>query len=461
MDVSDQTRQVSLDFPYSQLPQVDFFLYPPVAPVTPDEKRSLAAKLALDKPMPGDGVFTIFVSIPYCRSRCHSCHFFKGLLPPRADRHALLDDYLDCLEAQVQKYAGTVRLSTARCEVVYVGGGTGSLLAPDQVCRLIGLISGSFAVASRSEITLEGNPLDFSREYLSQVKGSGITRLSIGVQSFQDAVLWAVGSSHNGNAAHDAVRNALAVGFETINVDLLYKLPGQTIAEWQQDLQTAVDYSPNSITVYAYVIHPGSAAERLIARERMEQPIDLDTEQAWYLWTLEFLEQHGYLETMKGYFARPGHEKRYGTLNYKSCCEYIGLGAGAYSFVNGYQFSTCDEAEVYKEQVRSGLFPVADLLSVQASKQTMMERFAIMNFFFSSLNRQEFGGRFGADPLAVFPQTFQKLGRHGLVVIDDGEIRLTDLGKKWRECILYEFYADAFKSNRVDERQRQAAQAAE
>ena len=91
----------------------------------------------------------------------------------------------------------------------------------------------------------------------------------------------------------------------------------------------------------------------------------------------------------------------------------------------------------------------------------MMERFAIMNFFFSSLNRQEFGGRFGADPLAVFPQTFQKLGRHGLVVIDDGEIRLTDLGKKWRECILYEFYADAFKSNRVDERQRQAAQAAE
>lgn len=461
MHKSDQTQQDSLDFPYSQLPQVDFFLYPPVAPVTPDEKRSLAGELALDQPISRDGIFTIYVSIPYCRSRCHSCHFFKGLLPPRADRHALLDDYLDCLEVQIQKYAGTVRLSTARCEVVYFGGGTASLLAPDQVDRLIGLIAGSFAVAPLSEITLEGNPVDFSREYSRQVKGSGVTRLSIGVQSFQDAVLRAVGSSHNSNAAHDAVRNALAAGFETINVDLLYKLPGQTIAEWQQDLRTALDYAPNSITVYAYVIHPGSAAERLIAQERMEQPVDLDTEQAWYLWTKEYLEQHGYFEAMKGYFSRPGHEKRYGTLNYKAGCEYVGLGAGAYTFINGYQFRTRDEAEVYKEQVRSGLFPVVDYLSVQASNQNMMERYAILNFFFSSLNRQEFSGRFGADPLSVFPEIFRKLIRHGLVAIDDEEIRLTNLGKKWRECILYEFYADASKNNRVDERQRQAAQDAE
>ncbi len=435
----------ALDAPYHQQPHVDFFLYPPLHPITSEERLSLAEKLALDRPMALDCLFTIFVSIPYCRSRCHSCHFFKGLLPPHADQYTFLGDYLDCLEIQIQKYANTVRFSTAQCGAIYLGGGTASLLGADQVDRLLGTLRHSFVIAPEAEITLEGNPHDFSLGYLQQVKTSGVTRLSIGTQSFQDSILKAVGSSHNGSTSYEAVENAIAVGFETINVDFLYKLPGQTRTDWQRDLQTAIDFAPNSITVYAYVIHPGTTAERLVADGRLEQPVDQGTEHEWYLWTSDYLAQHGYVEAMKGYFSKPGHEKRYGTLNYKAGWEYIGLGSGAYSFVNRYQFSACHEAELYKTQVRQGLFPVADHLSVQGTDRNMMERYIILNYFFSSLNRQSFSRRFGVDPLIAFPEAFSKLEKYDLVTLSDEKIELTSLGKKWRENVLYEFYSEAFK----------------
>ncbi len=435
-----------LDFPYQQQPHVDFFQYPPLKPATAEEQLALADKLAFDQSLPRERRFAIFVSIPYCRSKCHSCHFFKGLLPPQVDRYALLNDYLACLDIQINKYAQTTRFSTAHCGALYLGGGTASLLAADQVDRLISTLAASFPLESTAEITLEGNPLDFSFEYLQRAKASGVTRLSIGLQSFQDAILRAVGSLHDGLASLRALTNALAVNFDTINVDFLYKLPGQTLLDWQHDLQTALAFEPNSITTYAYVIHSGSAAERLIADGRIAQPVDQDTEQEWYLWTREFLEQRGYVEAMKGYFSKPGHEKRYGTLNYKAGDEYIGLGAGAYSFVNGYQFSAHNEADLYKTHVRQGLFPVADYLSAQATRQNLMERYSIFNFFFSTLDRQEFAQRFGADPLTVWPQLFAKLEEHELVTIEAKEICLTELGKKWRENILYEFYADEFKT---------------
>jgi oxygen-independent coproporphyrinogen-3 oxidase len=357
-----------------------------------------------------------------------------------------LNEYVDCLKIQLRGYADTIRFSSARCGALYIGGGTASLLAPDQVDDLIRTIRELFIYDADVEITLEGNPLDYAREYLQQVKESGVTRLSLGLQSFQDAVLKAVGSAHDGRASREAAKNVRAVGFPTVNIDLLYKLPGQTVKDWHYDLQTALDFEPQSITVYAYVIHPGSAAERLVTNGRLGPPASSEEEQDWYAWTKQQLERCGYVEEMKGYFSKPGHEKKYGEFNYKKCCEYIGLGGGAYSFVNRHQFTTRNEGELYVEQVRQGRFPVADRVSAPAADRNMMERYIMFNYLFSSLDRQSFHGRFGQDPVEVFPHVFAKLKKHHLVTVDEREIRLTDLGREWRENIQNEFYADEFKS---------------
>ncbi|HIE25736.1 TPA: radical SAM protein [Candidatus Poribacteria bacterium] len=436
------SSKVDPDFPYRRLPYINFYQYPPLEPIDSVEGLSLSERLALDRPMEWDPIFTIFVSIPYCLSRCHSCPFFKNLLPSRVDKHALLDDYLDCLNIPIQKYANTVRFASARCGALYIGGGTASLLDPDQVDSLIRAINGSFTMDSSVEVTLEGNPREFSREYLQQVRESGVTRVSIGFQSTQDTLLRKViNSPHDGNTSLKSVKDALAVGFDSVNVDLLYRLPGQTIEHWRHDIQTIIEFEPESITIYPYGIHSGSAAERLIKRGSLERPVDEDTAYEWYLWAKEQLKKRGYVEQRKSGFIRLGHEQKYGKLSYVKGCEIVGLGAGAYSFINQYQFRAPKDAELYKEQARRGSFPVVSELSVQATNRNMMERYVIFNFFASSLNRKDFNHRFGQDPLDVFPQIFSRLKRHGLVTIGDKEIRLTDLGKRWRNNVFYEFYS--------------------
>ncbi len=438
-------REIDRDFPYRQPSAVNFFLYPPVKPATPTEKLFFAEKLALGEPMSWDRFFTIYVAIPYCRVRCHSCHFFKTLFPPDADRYALLNDYLDCLEIEIARYADTVRFSSAHCGALYLGGGTPSLLAADQVARLVRTIRESFAMIPSAEITLESNPFECSLDYLQRVQASGVTRLSLGIQSFRDVMLQAIGAPHNAQASYQAAQNARALGFHTINLDLLYRLPGQTKQDWANDLQTALSFEPQSITFYAYLIHAGSTAKKLIADGRLERPVTLKEGQEWYLWASEQLEKRGYVEKMRGYFTQPGHEKKYGVLNHRDCCEYIGLGVEAYSFINRYQFTTGVDVDLYKRQVRQGLFPVADYLSPQANDQNMMERYVIFNYFFSTLDRHEFSRRFNRDPRDVFPQVFAKLKKYGLVANDNHEIKLTALGKKWRKNIMYEFYSDDFR----------------
>lgn len=441
---SSESRRDSF---FRQLPYVNLYQYPPPKPATLDEQLSLAGKLALDQAMISiPSLFTIFVSIPYCRSRCNSCRFFKGLLPPNADVHALLDDNLDHVESQIQRYAATVRFSSARCGAVYLGGGTASLLASDQVNRLVHTLRDSFSLDSDIEITLEGNPRELTLEYLQEVKGSGVTRVSLGFQSAQDIVLKKMlNSPHNGITGLDAVKNALVVGFDTVNIDMLYRIPGQTVAHWREDLQTALNFGTESITIYSYIVDPGSPAEHLIVAGRLKEPVDMDTAHEWYISAKELFEQHGYVEHRKGNFSKPGHEQRYGTLSYTKGHEILGLGAGAYSFINQYQFNAPDQVDLYKQQIRGGFFPPVSKLSARATDRNMMERYTIFSFFASSLNRRDFSERFGQDPLAVFPDSFSKLERLGLVVINDEVISLTELGKKWRSNIFYEFYSDSFK----------------
>lgn len=435
---------------YEELLWVNSFQYPPMKPVPPSEQTALCGRLALDKPMPSPSIFTIFVSIPYCRTRCHSCEYFKSLLPRHIDSRAFLDEYLDCLERQMQQYGTTKRFCSATCAAVYIGGGTASLLFPDQVKRVIDALRRYLPIASNAEITLEGNPHEFSSPgYLKMVKESGVTRVSIGYQSSYEAILKALNAPHNASESTEAVRNAMATGFSTVNIDLLYRVPSQTLEQWRHDLQTAIDFEPEGITISEYRVHPSSASERLIARGSLPQPVDRDTAHEWYLWARAQLEHSGYLEQRKGSFSKPGHDQQYAALtygvSYGEACESIALGAGAFSFVNRYQFGAPKDAELFKDQIHRGDFPVVDRVSVQASDHNMMERYIIFSFASSSLSRTDFCRLFGQNPLAVFPHIFAKLERRGLVVVNEHEIKLTSLGISRRYNVFYEFYLDTFK----------------
>lgn len=431
--------------PYQQLPYVNFFQYPPMKLVEENESFSLVGKLALTEQITKEPLFAVFVSIPYCQLRCNSCAYFKSLLPSQGNTYQILGDYVDCLGAQMQNYATTKRFSSAQCGAVYIGGGTASLLTSDQVNHIVTDLRKAFNLKPNTEITFEGNPHQLTPEYLRDIKQGGINRVSIGYQSSDNDILRVIGCVHNAAEAVRAVNNVIKIGFETVNLDLLYRVPRQTYEQWESDLCKAIQLNPSGITTYEYVIHKDSNAVRLIAKGILPQPVDKDTAHKWYMRARDLLRQNGYIEHRKGSFAKLGHTQQYGALSYDQGREIIGLGAGAYSFINCYQFQAPSDPEVFKKQIRSGFYVVADRLSVQATKRNLMERFVIFSFFSSRLDRLQFRVRFGQDPLTVFPDVFNRLKRYGLIKINQREIRLTDLGIKWRNGVFYEFCADEFK----------------
>lgn len=431
---------------YHQLPYFNFYQYPPAEKVSLDKKNFLVQKLALEEEISGRKVFTIFVDVPYCKSHCNSCLLFKESLPTDVNMYSLLEDYLDSIIIQIQNYASTIRFYTSQCGAVYIGGGTASLLAYDQVARLIETIKTSFSINSDIEITLEGNPQDFSREYLERINKSGVNRLSIGIQSFQDRFLrYSLNSPHNSADSRDSIKNALQVDFNTVNIDLLYGIPGQTFADWYCDLRTTLEFEPKSVTIYPYIIHEGSNSEKMITSGFLEKPIDSEIMHEWYLFAAEKMKKRGYLELRKGNFFKLGHEQMYEILSYMQNNELVGIGAGAYSFINRFLFRASDNPKYFKTDIQNKLFQIGDYQSSQATDKNMMERYVIHNLYSNSLSRADFYTCFGQDVLTVFAQIFKKLQMDGLVIINNQYVKLTDMGTKWIINILYEFYSNSLK----------------
>lgn len=432
-------------FPYKSEPKINFFLYPPMKSVTSGDSISLKDKLSLHQRMKYNPLFTIYISVPYCRKRCYSCGCFRGLLPDYKDKDSFLDNYLNCLIHQIKEYSATVRFSTAKCGAVYIGGGTASVFSPSHIDRLIKALQESFNMIPDVELNLEGNPIDFNSEYLQRVKNSGITRLSIGFQSGQNSVLEALNTSHKADIGIKAVKDAITTGFPTVNVDLLYNVPGQTFEQWKEDLQTVIDYGPQNISPGDYMVYPGSKAEQLINTGYLKKQHNVDTINEWYRWSCMTLQENNYYEQVRGIFTKPGHEQQYVMLSCNKGCEILGLGSGAFSFINGYQFRITYSSELYKKQIESGQFFEADSVSVQASVKNFMERYIIHNFYSEVLNFKDFYQRFRQDPLKVFPEVFARLQKHSLISISKDEVRFTQLGKKWRRSVYYEFHSPEFK----------------
>lgn len=424
---------------------VNFFQYPPLRAVGRHEADAWAQTVDLSTPLPECQVFTVFVSIPYCLGRCYSCSYFKAALPQSADRRMLLDEYLACVDIEACQYADTGRFALARCGAAYFGGGTASLLEADQVGHLVATLADSFHVGRDTEVTLEANPHQLTPEYLQQVRELGVNRLSIGFQSRNEHLLRAINSPHTAVEGLLGLELAMATPFRTVNVDLLYRLPGQTFQEWEEEVNSLIALGPQGITTYEYIIHPRTRAEHMLAAGSLPQPPDKDTAHNWYSWARDQLTDHGYVEHRKGSFARPGHEQQYGALSYDQGCESLGLGAGAYSFVDRFQFKTPDNPDAYRSLVGEDFFPAADRVSVRATDQHLMERYVIFSFFSSVLDRQAFGCRFGVDPLDVFPDAFSRLREGGLLDITARHIILAEAGVKQRNTVFYQFYAPEFR----------------
>lgn len=430
---------------FVKLPYRNYFQYPPLGAITAGAILPNVLDLAVGE-MADSNPFTIFFSIPFCRVHCNSCPYFIAYLPKKRFNIDPISEYISLLELQLRSYSAHPRFYRRVCRAIYFGGGTASLLPPESIRRLINLSMSHFQLAVKHEITLEGNPREFSREYLDSAREAGITRISIGFQSNSDSILKTIlNSPHTATQGLSSINSALAAGFETVNVDLLYRIPGQTFEQWQFDLRLILNLRPESITTYDYVVHSNSVAERLILSGKIGLQVSDTSIMDWARWTRLQMLQHGYEESSSGTFTLPGHEQAYSLYTYGKGCDLVGLGAKAYSYINGYQFAAPGDISMYGHSVKQGMFPVIERISKKASNSNLMERFVIFNLRRASMvSKIGFIERFGVPLRDVFPEEIALLERSGTLTESECAMELTELGRQWRYNVLESFYNPCF-----------------
>lgn len=264
---------------------------------------------------------SLYVHLPWCIRKCPYCDFNSHALRPEVDAAAQERRYVDALLADLE---ASLPLVWGRPVVsVFFGGGTPSLFSPEAIARLIEGIRARLPLAPACEITLEANPGTFERERFAAFRAAGVTRLSVGVQSFNDAHLKALGRVHDGAQARAALAEA-ARAFDTFNLDLMYALPGQSLAELEQDVRSALSFAPPHLSIYHLTIEPNT----VFAKHPPRLP---EEDVAWDMLDriTELTDQAGMARYEVSAYARAGHRCAH-NLNYWGFGDYLGIGAGAH-----------------------------------------------------------------------------------------------------------------------------------
>ena len=247
-------------------------------------------------------------------------------------------------------------LPSQNIHTVYFGGGTPSMLSVEQIGRVLGELRKYYVFDADAEITTEANPSDINEEKLRGWKKLGINRLSIGIQSFQDAQLKQIGRRHNAEQARQAVRMARDAGFENISIDLMYGLPGETLEEWKEDVEEALKLEVEHVSAYCLSYEEGTPLTRALMRKEIEE-VDEETENAMYDWLTERLSRAGLERYEVSNFAKKGFESQHNS-SYWNGIPYLGLGAGAHSYDGASRQWNVANLKKYMSEIMKGKVPM-------------------------------------------------------------------------------------------------------
>ena len=299
----------------------------------------------------------LYLHIPFCEAICNYCNFNRGLLNAGLKRR-----YLDALSLEIASSE-----DAGRVDSVFFGGGTPSVLEPSEVCGLITRCRSSFDVDPTAEITLEMNPETASRERLDGYRAAGVTRLSLGVQSFRDEELRRLGRLHTADRAIEAFGLARAAGFDDISIDLMVWLPEQTVLHWVESVETLVGLGPDHASLYLLELYPNAPLKEEMARGGWSQAPD-DIAAEMYHTGLDRLGAAGYRQYEISNVARPGRRSRH-NLKYWSDGAWLGFGCGAHSTHDGRRWHNVSEIGSYIDRLSGETSPVASCRTLSADER--------------------------------------------------------------------------------------------
>ena len=384
--------------------------------------------------------FGIYVHIPFCRQKCFYCDF-----PSFAGRERMIEPYLEALEQE----AGQVRQRLSdRGEAVfgsdgklaprtlYIGGGTPTVLETVALPDVFYLLQKHIDVEGIEEFTIEANPGTVDGEKLRLLRSLGINRISLGVQSFDDGCLRAVGRIHSGQEALEAVAEAQDAGFGNISVDLMYGLPGQDMEILQESVETALSLGVQHISIYGLQLEEGTVFDKMQQQGRLHLPPDELTEKM-YDYITAVLPEYGYQRYEISNFALTGYESRH-NLSYWQDVPYLGFGSGAHSYWGDCRYQNPARIEVYMEEIFQGRAMCH--VEERVTEKAHMEEFCFLALRTAEgISRRRFADVFGRDVEDVYGGIVRSLREDGLLLENKERIYLSPLGMKYGNRVFAEF----------------------
>lgn len=387
---------------------------------------------------------SIYLHIPFCKHRCAYCDFNTY-----AGQESLIPAYVEALIREIEFIGKHSNLPTFNIPTVFFGGGTPSLLSGLQFDSIMSALSSAFTLSADAEVTIEANPGTISPTKLDAIRKAGINRISFGVQSSNTEELRMLEREHDFFTVIEAVSTARQAGFDNLNLDLIYALPEQTLKSWQTTVKRVLELQPEHISAYALTLEHGTPFGKWADKGMLPLP-DPDLAADMYEWTMEYLSQSGYAQYEISNWAKQGSEGRRQkaefmckhNLQYWRSLPYLGLGAGAHGYANGYRYSNVLRIKTYIDRLTNHLSPVTNFpltpATVNHHKQTLhddISDFMINNLRLvdAGISESDFRSRFGSGLLDVYPKEIEELIQLGLLEKKTSEgsevFRLTKRGR--------------------------------
>lgn len=360
----------------------------------------------------------VYIHIPFCTNKCHYCDFNSFVLKGQP-----VDDYLDALEREMA--LTSAMLPPEVIDTVFVGGGTPTVLTPPQMTKFLAAVRRHFPLAADAEFSMEANPGTTDPDKLRAMREGGVNRLSFGVQSFDNVLLERIGRIHDVDDVYHSIENARAAGFDNLSIDLMFGLPGQTVAALQDSVARALALDLPHYSLYGLKVEENTLFHRLYERNELILPEEED-EVEMYLYIMEQLKNAGRRQYEISNFAKPGYESRHNTVYWRNE-PYYGLGAGAHGYAGRHRHVNIKGVQPYIDATRNGLprLESSDVPESEAMEDFMMVGLRLLEGVSNADFSRQFPGRSIDEQ---FGDIIMRLHDDGLLEVDDERYRLTEQG---------------------------------
>ncbi len=359
----------------------------------------------------------LYIHIPFCDHKCIYCDFYSiitedNILP-----------YLNSLKKEIEYYSNYYSFDRIYTSI-YFGGGTPSLMEPEYIYDIISVINEFYNISDTAEITLETNPGTVDQKKLRAFYNIGINRISIGIQSFDENELKFLTRIHSRDTAIKTVYDAHEAGFNNINIDLIFNLPGQTKDKWRSNLNFAVQLPVTHISAYSLILERGTILNKMVIDGKVKiQDDDYDAD--LYEICLDFLEENNFKQYEVSNFAKDGFECIHNNA-YWRYKDYLSFGTSSHSFVNGKRWWNYSSLKKYISEIKNNNNAVANFEYI--TKKQKLDEYIMLAIRSKGLNVKEFRNMFGEDWLRTNSSYLTKLKENNFILINEGIIKLTKSG---------------------------------